>query len=225
MEAGLKRLVGAIELSKTRRTRVVAFTDSLSLLMALGAVPAVVEDAMLRRIWDLILGIVRLRMYVNFQSVFSHRGVPRNEAGDKAAERGNAGTQSYPAWVADVATGVERQMRNEVHRPFEEGRMPRTHRSALLGHVRPAPKHSKLDALNRKEAGAGLGEQVGTMAAHPWCEKALGHETCETTSRKQMERKDAAARQRKKWPLEPQAVGDGAHNEAKKPSLGPTHEN
>ncbi|KAH8609572.1 hypothetical protein ERJ75_001195600 [Trypanosoma vivax] len=40
MEAGLKRLVGAIGLSKTHRTRVVAFTDSLSLLMALNAGPA-----------------------------------------------------------------------------------------------------------------------------------------------------------------------------------------
>ncbi|KAG8340515.1 hypothetical protein TRVL_08653 [Trypanosoma vivax] len=112
-----------------------------------------------------------------------------------------------------------------MYRAFEDGQMPRTHRSVLLNHVRPAPKHTKLDALNRKEAGSGLGEQVGTMAAHPWSEKALGHETCETTSRKQMERKDAAARQGKKWPLEPQAVGNDAHNEAKKPLVGPTHEN
>ncbi|KAH8615399.1 hypothetical protein ERJ75_000590900 [Trypanosoma vivax] len=60
MEAGLKRLVEVIELSKTHRTRVVAFTDSLSLLMALNTGPAAVEDAILRRIWDLILRIVRL---------------------------------------------------------------------------------------------------------------------------------------------------------------------
>ncbi|KAH8610628.1 hypothetical protein ERJ75_001081900 [Trypanosoma vivax] len=77
MEAGLKRLVEVIELSKTHRTRVVAFTDSLSLLMALNTGPAAVEDAILRRIWDLILRIVRLRVSVNFQFVFSHCGVPR----------------------------------------------------------------------------------------------------------------------------------------------------
>ncbi|KAH8607967.1 hypothetical protein ERJ75_001374800 [Trypanosoma vivax] len=32
-------------------------------------------------------------------------------------------------------------------RAFEEARTPRTHRSALLDHVRPAPKHSKVDRL------------------------------------------------------------------------------
>ncbi|KAG8339489.1 hypothetical protein TRVL_09686 [Trypanosoma vivax] len=102
MEAGLKRLTDTIELSKTHRTRVVAFTDSLSLLMALSAGPAGVEDAMLRPIWDLILRIVRLRVSVNFQFVFSHCGVPRNEAADKEAEQGNAKPQSYPAWVANI---------------------------------------------------------------------------------------------------------------------------
>ncbi|KAH8620181.1 hypothetical protein ERJ75_000089400 [Trypanosoma vivax] len=150
MGAGLKRLVDAIGLSKAHRARVVAFTDSLSLLMSLNAGPAVVEGAMIRRTWDLILRIVRLRVPVNFQFVFSHCGVPRNEAADKAAEQGNAKPQSYPAWVADVATFVERQVRNKMHRAFEEGRMPRTHRSALLDHVRPAPKHSKLDRLVRR---------------------------------------------------------------------------
>ncbi|CCD19529.1 hypothetical protein, conserved in T.vivax [Trypanosoma vivax Y486] len=89
MEAGLKRLVDVIELRKQHRTRVVTFTDSLSLLMALNTCPAVVEDAILRRIWDLILHIVRLRASVNFQFVFSHCGVPRNVAADKAAEQGS----------------------------------------------------------------------------------------------------------------------------------------
>ncbi|CCD18644.1 hypothetical protein, conserved in T. vivax, (fragment) [Trypanosoma vivax Y486] len=101
MEALLKRLAGVIGLGETHRTRVVAFTDSLSLLMALNAGPAAVEDAILRRIWDLILRVVRLRVSVNFQFVFSHCGVPRNEAADKAAEQGNAQSQSHPAWVAE----------------------------------------------------------------------------------------------------------------------------
>ncbi|KAG8341669.1 hypothetical protein TRVL_07502 [Trypanosoma vivax] len=147
MEAGLKRLADAIELSKTHRTRVVAFTYSMSLPMALSAVPAVVEAVMLRRIWDLIPHIVRLRVSVNFQFVFSHCGTPKNEAAGKAAEQGNAEPQSYPAWATDVVTGVERQVRNEMCRAFEEGRVPRTHRSVLLDRVRPAPKHSKVDRL------------------------------------------------------------------------------
>ncbi|KAG8341734.1 hypothetical protein TRVL_07437 [Trypanosoma vivax] len=147
IEAGLKRLVDAIELSKKHRTRVVAFTDSLSLLMVLNTGPAAVEDAILRRIWDLILRIVRLRVSVNFQFVLSRCGVPRNEAADKAAEQGNAKPQSYPAWITDIVTGVERQVRKEMYRPFEDGRMPRTHCSVLFDHVRPAPKHSKAGLL------------------------------------------------------------------------------
>ncbi|KAG8339360.1 hypothetical protein TRVL_09814 [Trypanosoma vivax] len=146
MEAVLKRIADAIELDKTHKTRVAAFTDSLSLVMGLSAGPAV-GDAMLRRIWELILRIVRLRVSVNFQFVFSHCGVPRNEAADKAAEQGNAKPQSYPAWVTDIVAGVARQVRNEMYRALEEGRMPPTHRSALLDHVRPAPKHSKVDRL------------------------------------------------------------------------------
>ncbi|KAG8342843.1 hypothetical protein TRVL_06328 [Trypanosoma vivax] len=105
MEAGLKRLVGAIKLSKTRRTRVVAFTGSLSLLMALSAGPAAVEGAILKRIWDIILCIVGPRVSVIFQFVFSQCGVPRSEAADKAAEQGNAKPQPYPACVADIVTG------------------------------------------------------------------------------------------------------------------------
>ncbi|CCD15357.1 unnamed protein product [Trypanosoma congolense IL3000] len=174
MEAGLKRLVDVIELNQTHRTRVVALTDSLLLLVALSTGPAVVEDAILRRIWDLILRLVRLRVSVNFQFVFSHCGVPRNEAADKAAEQGNAKPQMYPAWVTDIVTGVERQVRNEMYRSFEEGRMLRTHRSVLLDHVRPAPKHTKLDRL-----GESLLAQfrTGTSKHFGWLHRVLTRKT------------------------------------------------
>ncbi|KAG8339597.1 hypothetical protein TRVL_09576 [Trypanosoma vivax] len=121
MEAGLKRLVDAIELSKAHGTRVVPFTDSLSLLMALSAGPAGVEGAILRRIWDLIPRIVRPRVSVNFQFVFSHCGCHATRRQTRQPSRENAGTQSYPAWVADIVTGVERGVRNEMHRAFEDG--------------------------------------------------------------------------------------------------------
>ncbi|CCD13168.1 unnamed protein product, partial [Trypanosoma congolense IL3000] len=174
MEAGLKRLVDVIELNQTHRTRVVAFTDSLSLLMALSTGPAVVEDAILRRIWDLILRLVRLRVSVNFQFGFSHCGVPRNEAADKAAERGNAKPQMYPAWITDIVTGVERQVRNEMYKDFEEGRMLRTHRSVLLDHVRPAPKHIKPGRL-----GESLLAQfrTGTSKHFGWLHRVLTRKT------------------------------------------------
>ncbi|CCD20417.1 hypothetical protein ERJ75_000232400 [Trypanosoma vivax] len=150
--------------------RVVAFADSLSLLMALNTGPAAVEDAILRRIWDLILHLVRLRVSVNFQFVFSHCGVPRSEAADKAAEQGNAKPQSYPGWITDIVTGVEGLVRNEMCRAFEEGRMPRTHRSALLDHVRPAPKHTKLDLLGElllAQFGTGTSKHFGWLHRVP----------------------------------------------------------
>ncbi|KAH8614442.1 hypothetical protein ERJ75_000686900 [Trypanosoma vivax] len=136
MERGLKRLAGGVELGKTHRTRVVAFKSTLSPLVALNTGPAGVENEMLRHTWDVILRIVRMRVSVNVQFVFSHCGVPRTEAADKAAEQGHAKRQSHPAWTTDVVTGVEREMRDEMCRGFEEGRMRRAHRSALLGHVR-----------------------------------------------------------------------------------------
>ncbi|KAH8606221.1 putative Reverse transcriptase (RNA dependent DNA polymerase) [Trypanosoma vivax] len=184
VEAGLKRLVNAIALSKTRRTRVPEFTDSLPLLMALSAGPAVVGDAMLRRVWDLTLHIVRLRASVNFQFVFSHFGVPRDEAAGKAAEQGSAKPHSYPAWATDVVTGVEVKVRNEMYRAFGEDRAPRTHRSVLLNRVRPAPKHSKVDRI-----GEPLLAQFGTSTAKHfgWSRRVL------TPKMGQMERRWCSA--------------------------------
>ncbi|KAH8612715.1 hypothetical protein ERJ75_000865800 [Trypanosoma vivax] len=115
--------------------------------MVLSTCPAGVEDAILRHIRDLILHIVRLRVSVNFQFVFSHCGVPRNEAADKAAEQCNEKPQSYPAWITDIVTDIERQARNEMRRGFEERRMPPTHRSVPLERVRPPPTQSKVDRL------------------------------------------------------------------------------
>ncbi|KAH8618270.1 hypothetical protein ERJ75_000293900 [Trypanosoma vivax] len=146
----------------------------MSLLMALNTCPVGVEDAILRRIWDLILHIVRLRVPVNFQFVFSHCGVPRNEAEDKAAEQGNAKPQGDPAWITDIVTGVERKVRNEMYRAFGEGRMPRTHRSALLDHVRPAPKHSKVDRLGELLLAQ---FRTGTSKHFGWLHRVLTRQT------------------------------------------------
>ncbi|KAH8612901.1 hypothetical protein ERJ75_000842300 [Trypanosoma vivax] len=119
MERGWRRLAGAVELGKTHRTGVVTFTSTLSPLVALNTGPAGVRDAMLRHTWDVILRIVRLRVSVNIQFVFSHFGVPGTEAADKAAEQGHAHSKSHPAWTTDVATGVERTVRDEMCRGFE----------------------------------------------------------------------------------------------------------
>ncbi|KAG8341229.1 hypothetical protein TRVL_07942 [Trypanosoma vivax] len=88
MEVLLKRLLDVMELTKTNRTQGVPFTDWLLLSLALNTGPAAVGDAMLRRIWDLILHSLRRRASVNCQFVFSHSGVTRNEAADKSAEQG-----------------------------------------------------------------------------------------------------------------------------------------
>ncbi|CCD15256.1 unnamed protein product [Trypanosoma congolense IL3000] len=174
MEAGLKRLADVIELNQTHRTRVVVFTNLLSLRMALSTGPAAVEDAILRRILDLILRLVRLRVSVNFQFVFSHCGVPRNEAADKAAEQGNAKPQTYPVWVTDIVAAVERQILNEMYRSFEEGRMLRTHRSVLLDHFRPAPKHTKLDRLGESFLAQ---FKEGTSKHFGWLHRVLTRKT------------------------------------------------
>ncbi|KAG8339069.1 hypothetical protein TRVL_10105 [Trypanosoma vivax] len=170
MGAGLNRLVDVIELSKTHRTQVVALTDSL--LMVLSTCPAVMEGAILKRTWDLILRIVWLRVSVNFQFALSHRGAPRNEAANKAAEQGNEKPQSYPEWITDIVTDIERQVRNEMRRGFEEGRMPPTHRSVLLDRVRPAPTQSKVDRL-----GESLLAQfrTGTSKHFGWLHRVAAH--------------------------------------------------
>ncbi|CCD19110.1 hypothetical protein, conserved [Trypanosoma vivax Y486] len=211
MEAGLKRLVDVIELSKTHRTRVVACTDSLSLLKALNTGPAGVEDAILRRIWDLILRIVRSRVSVNFQFVFSRCGVPRNEAADKAAEQGNAKPQSHPGWITDIVTGVERQVRSEMHRPSEEGRMPHTHRSVLVDHVRPAQKHTKLDRLGESLLAL---FRTGATKHFGWLHRVL------TRKADRLERKWCSGRDAGSDAAQEHPVGESAGDSANTPGVG-----
>ncbi|KAG8339779.1 hypothetical protein ERJ75_001071600 [Trypanosoma vivax] len=142
--------------------------------MALNAGPAVVEAVMLRRIWDLVSRIVRLRVPVNFQFVLSHCGVPRSRTADKAAEQCNEKPQSHPAWITDSFAGMERKVRNEMYRAFGKGRMPRTHRSVPLDCVRPPPKHSKVDRL-----GESLLAQfrTGTSKHFGWLHRVLTRKT------------------------------------------------
>ncbi|CCD15757.1 unnamed protein product [Trypanosoma congolense IL3000] len=61
-----------------------------------------------------------------------------------------------------------------MHRSFEEGRMLRTHRRVLLDHVRPAPKHTKLDRL-----GESLLAQfrAGTSKPFGWLHRVLTRKT------------------------------------------------
>ncbi|KAH8614915.1 hypothetical protein ERJ75_000639500 [Trypanosoma vivax] len=102
--------------------------------------------------------------------VFSHCGVPRNQAADKAAEQGNAKPQSSPACATDIVTDVERQVRNEMYRAFGKGRMPRTNRSELFDRVRQAPKHTKLDRLCESllaQLGAGTSKHFGWLRKVP----------------------------------------------------------
>ncbi|KAG8344379.1 hypothetical protein TRVL_04803 [Trypanosoma vivax] len=53
-----------------------------------------------------------------------------------------------------------------MYRAFEEGRMPRTHRSALLDRVWPAPKHAKVDRLGESlltQFGTGTSKHFGWL--------------------------------------------------------------
>ncbi|KAG8340289.1 hypothetical protein TRVL_08886 [Trypanosoma vivax] len=53
-----------------------------------------------------------------------------------------------------------------MYTAFGEDRMPRTHRSALLDRVRPAPKHSKVDRLGESllaQFGKGTSKHFGWL--------------------------------------------------------------
>ncbi|CCD17248.1 hypothetical protein, unlikely [Trypanosoma congolense IL3000] len=56
-------------------------------------------------------------------------------------------SQSYPAWITYIFTCIERQIRKEKMKSFEESQMPNTCQSTLLNHVRPAPR-KKLGRLS-----------------------------------------------------------------------------
>ncbi|CCD18626.1 hypothetical protein ERJ75_000336900 [Trypanosoma vivax] len=166
---------------------------------------------MLRCIWDLMLHIVRLRVSVNFQFVFSHCGVPRNEAADKAAEQGNVKPQSHPAWITDIVAGVERKVRNEMCRAFEEGRMPRTHRSALLDHVGPAPKHAKVDRLGESLL---VQFKTGTSKHFGWLDRVLTRKT------DQLECRWFSAKDDSNDEVEQRPLAETAADSASAPDLG-----
>ncbi|CCD15690.1 hypothetical protein, unlikely [Trypanosoma congolense IL3000] len=96
MKTGLQKLVHVIGAGNlTKATRVTLLADSLSLLTAL-KIGTVVNEAMLRRIWDIILQLRRLRAGTSSYFVFSHRGAHRNKSKDRAAGAGNARPQNYP---------------------------------------------------------------------------------------------------------------------------------
>ncbi|KAG8340415.1 hypothetical protein TRVL_08757 [Trypanosoma vivax] len=53
-----------------------------------------------------------------------------------------------------------------MYKAFEEGRMPRVHRSELLDRVRPGPKHTKLDRLGESllvQYGKGTSKHFGWL--------------------------------------------------------------
>ncbi|KAG8343596.1 hypothetical protein ERJ75_001515100 [Trypanosoma vivax] len=138
--------------------------------MALSAGPAAVVVALLRRVWDLTLHIVRLRVPGNFRFVFSQYGVPRKRTANTANEQCTEKPQSHPKWITDSFADVEGKVRNEMHRAFEENRMTRTHRSVPLDCVRTAPRHSRVDRL-----GGSLLEQFGTRTStlFGWLQRVL----------------------------------------------------
>ena len=69
MAAGLQMLIRNLPRKRCRRVAAV-FTDSLSLLTALNTGPLRVRDGILRRIWTLILSLVRDKARPSFPFVF-----------------------------------------------------------------------------------------------------------------------------------------------------------
>ncbi|KAG8346526.1 hypothetical protein TRVL_02644 [Trypanosoma vivax] len=85
--AGMRRLVETISLRWASETRVRAFADAPSQHKALTTVHAVMDDAVLRKIWDLIPCIVFHRVFVSGQCVFTHCMMSRCEITGTACRR------------------------------------------------------------------------------------------------------------------------------------------
>ncbi|RNE95217.1 Tvingi protein, partial [Trypanosoma conorhini] len=149
MERGLRTLCNMVHGPCPRRLKAAVFTDSLSLslLMVLKTGPVRATDGILRRIWCKILFLARMNVDLSFQFVFSHCGVARNERVGTAADQGHAMPQRYPAWITDIITGVKRRCRRKELAVHEAGEGPKTHRTALLGHIRPTPKTLSLNRV------------------------------------------------------------------------------
>eukprot|EP00796_Vickermania_ingenoplastis_P012730 gene12730-8679_t len=174
MEIGLAALLDHVSDTNTKRLRVAVFSDSLSLLMALQTGPHCARDGVLQRIWRHILTLLNRSVRLSFQFVFSHCGIPRNEAVDKAAAEGRGLPQRYPAWITDIVTGIKRVCRRAADATFDDGGGPITYRSTLLQHIHPAPKRLGFD-----RNGQSLLAQffTGTSRHFGWLQRVLTRST------------------------------------------------
>ena len=96
-----------------RRYRVLLVTDSQSTLAALATGPLSHTGATERRIWITLAALADLGIRVHLQFTYSHCGVPRNEAADRASKRAlqrylAAGCPIVPTWVTDVVRHASR---------------------------------------------------------------------------------------------------------------------
>nr|CAJ16969.1 hypothetical protein Tb10.v4.0258 [Trypanosoma brucei brucei TREU927] len=145
MDAGLIKFKSVIKINESRKTKGSTFTDSLCLLMALKTGPAVVTDSILRRICNLIINFMKLRVAISLQFVFSHCEITRDDKVDELENKGSHIPQTYHARITNIVTGMTRQLCNHAQFHFAEGRGPNTHRSTLLNHIKPTRKKKELE--------------------------------------------------------------------------------
>lgn len=143
MAAGLQMLIRNLPRKRCRRVAAV-FTDSLSLLTALNTGPLRVRDGILRRIWTLILSLVRDKARPSFPFVFGHCGVPGNEAVDAVAKQAAELPQDVSAWITDMITIVRRRRTCGLLAQADE--YP-TYRQLLLRSSPMTPKSTTLTRL------------------------------------------------------------------------------
>jgi ribonuclease HI/ssDNA-binding Zn-finger/Zn-ribbon topoisomerase 1 len=130
-----------------RPRRVLIATDSLSLVQALGAGPLADNDANLQTLWNQLYKLAARGTQVAFQFVFSHCGVPINEAADKAADEGNKLDQStVPMWLPDFMSAAKELLLEEWHASIRED----DPRKAALGHTKMSPCKT-VDGVSRAD--------------------------------------------------------------------------
>ncbi|CCD17282.1 hypothetical protein, unlikely [Trypanosoma congolense IL3000] len=116
--------------------------------MALKTGTFVVHEAVLRRIWDLILRLTRSRVAISLQFVFSYCEAPRNKTASGAAGDENARPQNYPPWITDIVVVIQRQCRSETLEEIEESHRPRVypsvHSPTMLDHLGKKPSLHRL---------------------------------------------------------------------------------
>jgi ribonuclease HI len=133
-----------------RRKRLLICTDSQSLIQALNAGQIRQQNAVVAEITQMFIEIARLGVSVTVQHVYSHCGLPRNDAVDALAKRAaRIPDQMSPAvWHSDFVAATARLVDKQRHDKYVAAA---SDRAQVLG-TATASRFSGSDTLSRAES-------------------------------------------------------------------------